>query len=57
MQLEADMNNRLYLECGDTDETLKAAFMEALEQDGRNIARLQADCGLSHPRRKRAEFR
>ena len=57
MQLEADMNNRLYLECGDTDETLKAAFMEALEQDGRNIARLQADCGLSHPRRKRAGFR
>jgi hypothetical protein len=50
MQLKADMDNRLYLECGDTDETLKAAFMETLEQGGRLISHLETVCGLTHPR-------
>jgi hypothetical protein len=50
MQLKADMNNRLYPECGDTDETVRAAFMEAVERDGRGLSRLEIDCGFGHPR-------
>jgi hypothetical protein len=50
MQLKADMNNRLYLECGETDEALKAAFVKAFQQDGWNMAQLELDCGFTHPR-------
>jgi hypothetical protein len=50
MKLQTDHLDQFYVESGSERINLTEVVRMAIKQDGRAITRIQADCGMSHPR-------
>lgn len=50
MKLQSDMLHEFYLESRMGELDICEFVRAAIKRDGRNMSRLQADCGFSHPR-------